>query len=135
MASLDDIDNDLDPLPAPSFILAHLIRESLPGPIMCACNISHHHHLNALPSPPRKQPWANLQHKLSQLPPHHLLCHEDILISLAVMHRESETDEVGEDGGGAGAGLDWWCAWRWGHCAGKDDGEEVWACARKGRED
>ena len=44
--------------------------------------------------------------ELAQFVPHHILCHRDIMIDLAIVHLEFKAHEVREDGGGAGLRFD-----------------------------
>lgn len=55
----------------------------------------------------------NSRREFSKLPPHHILCHSDLMIDLAVMHLKSQTDEIGQYRGGAGLCFyrRWLLAW------------------------
>ena len=44
--------------------------------------------------------------ELAQFVPHHILCHRDIVVDLAIVHLKFETHEVREDGCGTGLRFD-----------------------------
>ena len=73
----------------------------------------------SIPTPPPSSPSTHLliltqpiheplprRHKLPKLPAHHILANLNLTISFSVVDREAETDEVGQDGGGAGLRAD-----------------------------
>ncbi len=65
------------------------------------------------------KPFPGLR-ELPKLVADHILRYPDILIDLAVVHLEDETDKVREDGGTSGLSFDRWrsFAWLW-----SDDGQ------------
>lgn len=48
----------------------------------------------------------NLRGELSKLVSHHIFGDRHLVVDLAIVHRELETDEAGEDGGGSCLRLD-----------------------------
>lgn len=91
-------------------VLGLLVRESFSRPV---CDTSRQSRVPRLPH-------FNLRRELSQFMADHFLCYPHIVIDLAVVHLEDESDEVGENGCAAGLSLDWRCALSW-LCA--NDGE------------
>ena len=89
--------------------------------------------INQEPTDPKR--ISLLRHsrdKLAQLPPHHLLRDQDILVRLPVVDGEPQAQEIGQDRCRARARLDHRCPGRGGVGFREGDGEDVRSCRCEG---
>ncbi|KAL2821687.1 hypothetical protein BJX63DRAFT_223988 [Aspergillus granulosus] len=104
---------------AQSFVLRHLICESLPSPVRNKTRSAIMINLDPEPEHSTCRGWEYIRNVLPQLISNHLLSDQNILVRLAIVHGEPQADEVREDCSGALLRPDRGCARRRGECAGE----------------